>query len=496
MKSWGHSVNNDVATFRVMEAGRNDENFRELIEKEGEQAQENEREVVPIEELRGDRTVVFPSHAWEPRADAGEMPYRDLIEPDTLTRDEWPHQNSLWKPIVWFWKTMQWRGEYNEEDEARIGGRCTPWIYLAFDFRAATMEKMTKMGRVEGEETLASMARTFHLASRRMFQRCKCKEKHKEMKNVATMRGLDLPVCRGIDKIVVLRKPEALNRFLHELAIKMCAGMEKRSWQFKVDFPDTGLPLFHEDLPQTLRRRIEGKQARLPREKERVRPLHAVVMAAAHMEETDEARWAKMPPRLRTRDQKRVLHNRTAAEKGLHVFPPFKSMDEWSLKCLRCERDIELWTWSGQKKVFNLSARLEHSAVRRNGAVNPAIRQLQNQNNKKRSQYEKLGYATEKARLLSVQPDQCRRGSMQTTAVLVVQRTTKYDDLAHFAECRVSSNANEKPTPSPCTRRNPTSGGRSERNCARRSVQRYDVNSTTVARDTDLHHQSPDRVVH
>ena len=161
---------------------------------------------------------------------------------------------------------------------------------LGLRFRAATMEKVTKMGRVEGEETLASMARTFHLASRRMFQRCKCKEKHKEVKNVAKMRGLDLPVCRGIDKIVVLRKPEALNRFLHELAIKMCAGMEKRSWQFKVDFPDTGLPLFHEDLPQTLRRRIEGKQAQLPREKERVRPLHAVVMAAARVEETDEAR--------------------------------------------------------------------------------------------------------------------------------------------------------------------------------------------------------------
>ena len=147
MKSWGHSINNDVATFRVMEAGRNDENFRELIEKEGEQGQENEREAVPIEELRGDRTVVFPSHAWEPRADTGEMPYRDLTEPDTLTRDEWPHQNSLWKPIVWYWKTMQWRSEYNEEDEARLGGKCTPWIYLAFDFRAATMEKSDKNGK-------------------------------------------------------------------------------------------------------------------------------------------------------------------------------------------------------------------------------------------------------------------------------------------------------------------------------------------------------------
>ena len=43
-------------------------------------------------------------------------------------------------------------------------------LYLAFDFRAATMEKVTKMGRAEGEETLASLARTFHLASRRMLQ--------------------------------------------------------------------------------------------------------------------------------------------------------------------------------------------------------------------------------------------------------------------------------------------------------------------------------------
>ena len=298
---------------------------------------------------------------------------------------------------------MQWRSEYNEEDEARLGGKCTPWLYLAFDFRAATMEKVTKMGRVEGEETLASMARTFHLASKRMFQRCQHREKHKEMKNVATMRSLDLPVSRGIDKIVVLKKPEALNRFLHELAIKMFSGMEKRSWQFKVDFPDMGLPLFHESLPQTLRRRIEGKQAQLSRERERARPSHAAVMAAVQVEETDEARWAKMPPRLRTRDQQRVLDNRTAVEKGLHVFPPFKRMDEWTMKCLRCERDIVLWTWSGQKKILILTARLElkcggdefqredQSAVRRNGAVNPAIRQLQNQNKKKKKPTETIG---------------------------------------------------------------------------------------------------------
>ena len=62
MKTWGHSANNDAAAFRIMEAGRSDDNLRELIEKESERKQENEREAVPVEELRGDRTVVFPSH--------------------------------------------------------------------------------------------------------------------------------------------------------------------------------------------------------------------------------------------------------------------------------------------------------------------------------------------------------------------------------------------------------------------------------------------------
>ena len=144
MKSWGHSANNDAAAFRIMEAGKSDDNLRELIEKESERKQENEREAVPVEELRGDRTVVFHSHTWEPRTDTGVKPYQGLTEPEILTRDEWTHPNSLWKPIVWYWRTMQWKGEFSEEDEIRLGGKCKPWLYLAFDFRAATMEKVAR----------------------------------------------------------------------------------------------------------------------------------------------------------------------------------------------------------------------------------------------------------------------------------------------------------------------------------------------------------------
>ena len=230
MKAWGQSANNDAAAYRVLEAGRGDVNLRDLFVKERERKQENEREAVPVEALKGDRRVVFPSHTWEPRAETGITPHQELTEPEILTRDEWPHQNSLWKPIVWYWRTMQWKCEFSEEDEARLGGKCTPWLYLAFDFRAATMEKVPKMERAEGEKTLASLARTFHLASTRMLQRCQHKGKHKEMRNVATMGGLDLPVCRGIDKIVILKKPEALNRFLHE---RKDRGRSKSTFQTK-----------------------------------------------------------------------------------------------------------------------------------------------------------------------------------------------------------------------------------------------------------------------
>ena len=95
MKSWGHNANNDAAAFRIMEAGKSDDNLRELIEKESERKQENEREAVPVEELRGDRTVVFHSHTWEPRTDTGVKPYQGLTEPEILTRNEWVHTLAL-----------------------------------------------------------------------------------------------------------------------------------------------------------------------------------------------------------------------------------------------------------------------------------------------------------------------------------------------------------------------------------------------------------------
>ena len=66
--------------------------------------------------------------------------------------------------------------------------------------------------------------------------------------------------------------------------------------------------------------------------------------------------------------------------------------------------------------------------------MNPAIRQLQNQKNqKKRSKQKQLGSAAKEAYFLLVQPEQCWRDSVQTSTMLAVERTTKYDDLANIA---------------------------------------------------------------
>ena len=215
----------------------------------------------------------------------------------------------------------------------------------------------------------------------------------------------------------------------------MCAGLEKRSWPIKVNLPDTVTLVYSEDLPKTLRKKIEGKQTRLPKENEKTKPSHPVIIAAAQMEETDGQRWAKMPSRLRTRDQKRALHNITAVEKGLHRFPPFTRMDEWTMRCLRCERDIEFWSWSVQKKICNLSGRLElkcggeeHSAVRSNGAVSPMIRQLQKQNDKKLKRTETIGECS--------RGDLCHPsnmgGSLQAMASILTLKTANRTGHSEF----------------------------------------------------------------
>ena len=169
MTTWEQGASADAAACRITDAGRENANLREMKVKENERNKENEAEFPHAEEPKGDRRIAFPSHTWEPREETGTTPYQEMVKPEVPTRDA----------IVWSRQTMQWKDTVNEEDENRLGGKNTLWLYLAFDFRAATVEKVSKMGRPQGEETLAALGKNFHLASRWMLQRCQHKEKHK-----------------------------------------------------------------------------------------------------------------------------------------------------------------------------------------------------------------------------------------------------------------------------------------------------------------------------
>ena len=76
--------------------------------------------------------------------------------------------------------------------------------------------------------------------------------------------------------------------------------------------------------------------------------------------------------------------------------------------------------------------------------MNPSIRQLQNQNNKKERQSEAIGVCSQEAYFLLVQPEKCWSGSVQAIALLAVQRTTKHDDLPNSAARGVSADENKQ----------------------------------------------------
>ena len=141
MTTWEQGASADAAAHRINDAGIENANFREMMVKENERNKENEAEFLHAEEPKGDRRIAFPSHTWEPREETGTTPYQDMVKPEVLTRDA----------IVWSRITMQWKETVNEEDETRLGGKNTLWLYLAFDFRAATFEKVSKMVRPQGE---------------------------------------------------------------------------------------------------------------------------------------------------------------------------------------------------------------------------------------------------------------------------------------------------------------------------------------------------------
>ena len=128
--------------------------------------------------------------------------------------------------------------------------------------------------------------------------------------------------------------------------------MEADNWNINIPMPD-GKPIWEEaQRGQIKKKRLRGKQSApeylharievaMPKESKRSRPTHKVARAATEFSAEEQDRLDKMEPRMRNREEKRIMHNRTATEKGLHYIEAFKG-NETATTCAACKKRVTL----------------------------------------------------------------------------------------------------------------------------------------------------------
>ena len=188
------------------------------------------------------------------------------------------------------------------------------------------------------------------------------------------MTALGMPQVGAIEGIAALICPEEVNRALHKIAIEMGGGLLRPSFNQKIEIPDVGAPRLPAAVPKVeklSKRRLRGKQtvnaassssaASFPDFhmselhaplieraacRARVNPTLKSVVSQTTFTEAEQDSMNKLPKELRKREQKRLLHNRVAAEKNWHVLNPFEGFAT-STTCSVCSQIVDL---TGTKK--------------------------------------------------------------------------------------------------------------------------------------------------
>jgi hypothetical protein len=323
------------------------------------------------------RDQVFDCFFWgtDDTVDDGERFFKPTV-PDSICAEDWTYQQAMFPALVWYWTHIRWRTKASREDPH------TSWAELAMDFEASTHQFLGSPTDLGGEVTLERRARYFAAASSRCAQLCETqlykgydrRNKHKgeQRTGIATsansLRNLGLTdKVGGFRHRAFFLRPRHVLDVLFRTAIA-AADVNKRI----VKGNSLKLQPEHGTLPEALwvrpalsqnleaqtragrRRRIRGKKSA-----DRCAP---VVQAAA-----DAVRTRGSMPRLTvgTRllagaatwteeeadilrgltghalrsEQKRVLHNRHAAEKGIHVMKTTLRAGRMlaRMTCLNCD---------------------------------------------------------------------------------------------------------------------------------------------------------------
>ena len=112
---------------------------------------------------------------------------------------------------------------------------------------------------------------------------------------------------------------------------------------------------------QQLRRRMVGKQApreaeepvQVPRRREARQVPFAVIANAMDFSEEERRGFSRLPPFLRIREQKRILHNRKSQQEGWHSYGPFSPPEATALRCNICKAVVDCRSVKGGYETFN-----------------------------------------------------------------------------------------------------------------------------------------------
>ena len=159
-----------------------------------------------------------------------------------------------------------------------------------------------------------------------------------------------MPKTAGLKCSVVLASPEKVNETIHRLAIKMATEEKAKSWRLMFQLPDIGVVPWTERLSNAAKERAEEMQARA---KPRVKPNASVIIAATNFTAAEEESFTVLTSRQRTREQKRLLHNRQHVEKKWHCLKPFERLATTILECENCGERIDFFRGTGINACFD-----------------------------------------------------------------------------------------------------------------------------------------------
>ena len=269
----------------------------------------------------------------------------------------WLHAANMFEPLWWYMQELRAIDEEKEPppiEHDSAGATQTPWLYLALDFRFTTGIKLCQAIDDEEKISLAAQVRYFVLGFRAIYRFAEEKFKEKVCPQSHTLRNLGMPKTAALACRIVLLSPEKVNDAIHRLAIKMATDEHQtKSWRLMFQLPDIGAVQWTEYLSQAAKERAEEMKARA---KPRARPNASVIIAATVFTAEEQEGFKDLPTRLKTREQKRILHNRQHVEKKWHCFKPFERPEATILECENCGEKVEFFRHAGAYACFDWRA--------------------------------------------------------------------------------------------------------------------------------------------